>query len=210
MGFVYGLFDPRMGALRYIGKTVRSVASRLSQHLAESKKRERNHKSNWIRSLLVLGLKPEVDVLEDVPDDQLSEVECFWIQYFRGIGAVLTNATDGGEGALGWVPSESWRHKHSVFMKGKQYSLGVRPSKNTRAKMSMSHKGKTTGQHSKDRIKKNSASQGGRPLVDESGNRYETPYAAARALGCLVSGVQHVLKGRRSHHHGHVFRYLEE
>jgi hypothetical protein len=72
--------------------------------------RKRSKKNSWIKSLLALGLKPRLEVLElihligdDVIDKRrLSEAEVFWIAVFRVSGAELKNGTDGGDGGGGF------------------------------------------------------------------------------------------------------------
>jgi len=95
--FVYGLIDPRNGALRYVGSSTRGM-DRPRDHWKRKQDRERHdHCHAWVRSLLREGLVPVVEVLETTR--HLNEAEPFWIAYFRMIGADLTNMTDGGEGA---------------------------------------------------------------------------------------------------------------
>lgn len=108
---IYGLIDPRDGSIRYVGKTTLPLAKRLNRHLAVSKTR-RSHSAAWLRSLIRDGLRPEVEVLETVPaDGDWTEAECFWIGYFRMIGARLCNHTAGGEGSAGFRPTEDARSK---------------------------------------------------------------------------------------------------
>ena len=58
---IYGLQDPITGELRYIGRTARTVAKRLYEHIKDSKKLI-THKDKWIQSLLRSGRRPELEV----------------------------------------------------------------------------------------------------------------------------------------------------
>jgi len=91
---IYGLIDPRTNQLRYIGKAD-SPHIRFKQHL---KHRGRSHKHCWLRSLKRLKLIPELIILERVRDSQWQESESWWIDYFKSLGANLTNMIDGGYG----------------------------------------------------------------------------------------------------------------
>lgn len=50
----------------------------------------------WIRSLLAVGVEPEIFLIEQT--DNWREAERFWIAYLRWLGCDLTNISAGGEG----------------------------------------------------------------------------------------------------------------
>ena len=63
---VYGLFDPRDGCLRYVGKTVRGLNHRLDGHLStvsSASRAKQTAASPWISELLLLGLRPEIQLI---------------------------------------------------------------------------------------------------------------------------------------------------
>jgi hypothetical protein len=101
---IYALRCPKDGGVRYVGKTIFSIEKRLSQHIAKSineKSREYNtHRSRWIRSLIADGLRPIAEHVEDAFEDWVGR-ETYWIEWYRNVGAALTNLTDGGQGASG-------------------------------------------------------------------------------------------------------------
>lgn len=94
--FIYTLEDEN-GNVRYIGKTS-DTKYRLRKHLSESKKK-RTHKEKWINSL---GGKLFLKVLDEVPEDEWSYWECYWINQFKQWGFNLVNGTSGGEGSDGF------------------------------------------------------------------------------------------------------------
>lgn len=96
MFIIYGLRDPRDGAIRYVGQSSRGLL-RPRQHFYQAKHGERGFKSNWIRSLDSLGLKYEIVVLEQTALELLDEREIWWIAQGR-IAGTLTNVSDGGDG----------------------------------------------------------------------------------------------------------------
>jgi hypothetical protein len=119
---IYGLHDPRNDELRYIGKTARDrMMRRLWEHRSEAAMKENNPRNRWLRSLLRLGISPEMRVIEETTEAAWQECERRWISYFRQIGARLTNTTEGGEGGA-TCKGRKWteeRRKHiSEMFKG--------------------------------------------------------------------------------------------
>lgn len=98
---IYGLTDPRSGALRYVGVTKKPLERRLKEHL---RTKENNHRSHWIRSLLRENIKPEIFSIEECNRENWQQSERFWIAYFKSIGADLVNTCFGGFG-IRWTKS---------------------------------------------------------------------------------------------------------
>lgn len=116
---IYCLIDPRTKEIRYVGKTV-NLPRRLRVHLRDP---ARNHRVNWIRSLVAEGMKPVAEVLEKCSGVTWQESERFWISYLRFLGARLTNAIDGGNGGN---PTPETREKLRQAKLGKKMPLAVR------------------------------------------------------------------------------------
>lgn len=95
---IYGLYDPRDGVLRYVGKTSQPLHARVVQHTAPKALRLSHHRAAWLRSLDAEGLKPEARVIEETTADEWESRERYWIAFHRAQGANLVNGTDGGEG----------------------------------------------------------------------------------------------------------------
>lgn len=93
--FIYGLIDPRDRALRYIGKS-NNPKKRLHRHLIDARL-ARYHRECWLKGLLDAGLRPELIILEECPQDIWKEREQYWIAHYRERGADLVNRTDGGD-----------------------------------------------------------------------------------------------------------------
>ena len=109
---IYGLIDPRDGQLRYVGKSCEGL-KRPRAH-ARRLKWDRGHCRNWVKGLVDLGLKPDIEVLETCDSPKaLIEAEQFHIAYFRMVGCNLTNLTAGGEGQWGLRFSEERRRRIS-------------------------------------------------------------------------------------------------
>jgi len=117
--FIYGLVDPELNQIRYIGKS-KDPEERLRDHLKESKRRE-NYRHCWIYSLLSKNLKPQLTIIEECTEDNWEERERHWIKYYREkVGNLLTNMTDGGDGMHN--PSEEVRRKIGKKNKGRKHT----------------------------------------------------------------------------------------
>jgi hypothetical protein len=148
---IYGLCD-KEACVRYVGKTQQRVERRLLAHLTRARRGERGHKNNWIRQCLKDGYVPSVKILEMVDGDGCAQ-EIFHISKYRELGFDLTNATDGGEGTIGYVPSEETIEKLRRSHLGKRPSdeaiekqrraiVGIKRSEETKARMSAAQKGR--------------------------------------------------------------------
>lgn len=121
LGFVYGLVDPRTDEVRYVGKTIASPYGRYRSHVKDAEIGKIGHRSNWIRQLSHLDLRPRLLIIEQgVPVSTINDRERWWVQSGRSWGWDLTNATRGGEGAIRW--SDDSRKNLSRAMKGKKRS----------------------------------------------------------------------------------------
>jgi predicted GIY-YIG superfamily endonuclease len=90
--YIYRLVDPRDSAVHYIGITS-DVKARYRSH--------RHNRSNnpqkiaWIHDLQSQGLKPELEIIEQVFGETLARKhERDWICSYREQGAPLTNVYD--------------------------------------------------------------------------------------------------------------------
>lgn len=135
---IYILRDPRDQAVRYVGKTVKSLKERLQVHLASSRYYARRHVCNWIKTLQARDLSPSIELLQEVSSQEdWAERERYWITKLRDEGCRLTNLTSGGEGLhgvkrspeicaiisathRGKVISKEQRRKQSLSMMGRK------------------------------------------------------------------------------------------
>ena len=135
-GVVYGLYDPRDGALRYIGQTTVPLAKRLCLHTARKELSNRRHVTSWLKQLSGLGLLPRIEELAVAYSREvLDTLETNLISEARSRGDKLTNHTNGGRGMSGYILSKETRSKMSVSR------TGVHRSDETKAKISAANKG---------------------------------------------------------------------
>ena len=94
---IYALEDPRTGAVRYVGQTVRRLRDRLYEHVEECLVRPvRTRRQRWIYGLYLAHLAPVIVELERVPYMERDAAERHWIGQFRRAGADLVNTLPGG------------------------------------------------------------------------------------------------------------------
>lgn len=90
--YLYYLIDPNTNLVRYIGITYRPK-QRYKEHINDAKKLK-NHKANWINSLLIKNQKPIFKIVCETQDK--NEILKHEIKHITN-NQNLTNSTSGGE-----------------------------------------------------------------------------------------------------------------
>jgi group I intron endonuclease len=212
---IYGLVDPRDRSLRYIGKSSQGL-QRAREHCYPSYLNvDHSYCGNWIRKLQSLELSYTYITIEEFEDaDILSQAEIFWISYFRAMGCRLTNMTLGGEGSLGYTPSQETRVKISLANKGKvrsaSHSAAISAAKigKSTGKRTEECKRKMSNSHKNSKKSKENSERRRRPIIDQYGNVYSSIKAAAQQLGVKPSNISAVLSGARKIVKGFQFSYI--
>lgn len=110
--YVYTLSDPTSKEVRYVGKSVKSLPSRLTRHISKSALSKNNHRTNWIKSVIKIGKIPIIEHLDEFDsDEEAYYFEQYWINQFRAWGFNLVNSTDGGKGSFGYKHSKESMEK---------------------------------------------------------------------------------------------------
>lgn len=140
--YIYMLADPIDSRIRYVGKTD-NLTGRYRSHCSTQNRQD--HRANWLNKLRSLNLKPIMQIIEECDETNWVERETYWIKYYREVlGCDLVNATDGGEGTVGWTQSEETRRKLSESRKGeKNPYFGKTHSEEAKRKLSEAQKGNT-------------------------------------------------------------------
>lgn len=124
--YIYGLIDPRDNSVRYIGKTIHDIQTRLNRHIRNSKNKK-THKDNWINSLLQKDLKPSIELIDVVNIADEFFWEKHYISLYKSWNFDLTNSTDGGEGTFGHKHNqelkEKWSRERKITYAGKNNSM---------------------------------------------------------------------------------------
>src|SRR5215472_11891881 len=91
---IYVLRCPRTNAIRYVGKTTQIPRNRLRTHIAESQVQSATSARNrWVASLVAIGLRPTIEVVESGSGNAWKDSERWWIAFYRTQGVELTNGT---------------------------------------------------------------------------------------------------------------------
>lgn len=119
--FIYALHDPTDVSQKvYVGVTT-NPKHRMYGHRGDARKGTKRYCCNWVRSLLARGTDPRMEVLEVVPPNgDWVEAEQHWIASLRYMGVDLMNHTAGGEGTVGYRPSQELRARRSAQLKGRK------------------------------------------------------------------------------------------
>lgn len=157
--YVYALSYPESmgGLVFYIGK---GQGNRINAHEWQARKGKDNnpHKYHVIRSIWNQGeqvVKTKLAFFQT--NEEALQYEIALIFFFSN----LTNITDGGEGVVGWTPTEETKRKISAAVKGK--NGGIR-SEEHRQKL---HNGLRRGPLTAESRRKISEAKKGRPITEE-------------------------------------------
>lgn len=92
---IYALIDPITNVVKYIGKSNDPIR-RLKDHISDWRSAEKD-RLLWLRGLKEKGLKPILEIIEEVDMNVWKDREVHWISYYRSIGGLL-NVKNGGQG----------------------------------------------------------------------------------------------------------------
>lgn len=117
MIYIYILKDPLSGDVKYCGKT-NNIKVRLAGHLKD--RRYNKEKYQWIFDIKSKGLKPILEVIDIVDDDNWDFWEKYWISQLKTWGFNLFNKTDGGEYSVtGFKHTDETKKKISELQLGR-------------------------------------------------------------------------------------------
>lgn len=116
--YIYSLSCPETNDIRYIGKT-NNIAKRYNKHIYISNN-PTTYSQCWIKSLILRGIKPIIEIVEECSSEDVNFNEVFYINLFRSWGFNLTNLEGGG--TLKKEVSDITKKKLSVANIGKKQS----------------------------------------------------------------------------------------
>lgn len=166
---IYMLIDPRTDQVRYVGVTFRGK-QRFNEHMSRAVTGGKTHRDYWIRSLILLGLRPIYQVIEQGRGDGWQDAERRWIAHYRQ-SSDLVNHTDGGDGTPGYIPTPELRQKWSTMRAGVPYPpdripamKGKHHTPEARAKISAAGTGRSQSASAREKVSK---ARKGKPLSAE-------------------------------------------
>lgn len=204
------LIENVVNGKRYVGKTKRTVKERFEQHVRDS-----------VRSDLPLHLAIKkygcdqfaVSVLEECYDnDHANERERHWIAEYNTCHGQGYNATEGGDGVVGYVWSEEMRKKHGERYKGeKNPNWGKPMPDHVKDKIKAKVRGFKHTEDAKKRI--NDAKLKKVIQFDLDGNevaRYSSMIEAEQMTGVGRQGISRCCREPHRTAKGFKFKYAEE
>lgn len=101
--YIYGLVDPRTGAIEYVGRSI-DPERRLKQHW-QRRRSARDSRAAWFRDMLADDTTPELVILEASSEDIAGPIETRWIKHYQRQGQARANTIDITE----WPPPDRTR-----------------------------------------------------------------------------------------------------
>lgn len=209
--FIYTLSHPITKEIRYVGKTFKKLNQRLKNHVWESKQ-PTCHRHNWINKLLNDNLRPEIKVLDVVPEEDWQFWEIYWIEQLKSWGLNLTNSTSGGEGC-DWTGKTHKQESKEKMSKAKigipTWNKGKTLTDNHKAKLSSSHTGKKLSNESIE--KRSQTNRKPVAIIDSNGNILETfsgTVEARNRTGVDCPQIKKLIKTGKSSKRGYYFKYI--
>ncbi len=207
----------------YIGKTARTLAERLKEHLKESS--TFYGKSYIDNALKKYGIEKFdiVIIAECETQEQLNELEKYWIKFYDCKRPIGYNLTDGGEGTLGHIVTKATRQKISKSKTGKKTkphtqqtkdkigaaNKGRKVSQEVRKILSEKHTGKKLSE--KTRANMSAAKKNKRPVIClETEIIFTSVASAAKWAGIVPCTLTSVLRGRTITAGGYHWKYFDD
>ena len=187
--YIYTLEHPVTKEVRYIGKT-KNPKERFHNH-CNRLHNQYSHKRNWINSLRNQGLKPVMNILDEINESEWKYWEKFWIEQFRQWGFDLVNHTSGGDGLT--VGNQTSFKKGSI-----PWNKGKSPSLETRNQIKESLLGKPSN-------KKKQVIQCS--LTDEIIQIFDSATEAAEFIKGSIGHIVSCCKGSRNTHKKYKWKY---
>ena len=122
--YIYSLNDPITNFPRYIGKA-NNPYKRFNQHMCITNNKTITHKINWIKKLKNNGLKPVLEIIDEINLDEWQFWEQFYITLYKSWGFNLTNDQLGGNGCgkMSLETKIKIGNANRISLKGKKLSI---------------------------------------------------------------------------------------
>lgn len=217
---IYLLQHPVTKEVRYVGETVQTLKKRYAGHITKAKSTgKKPHSACWIKSLLDIGVLPDMKLIEVCDESIWEEREKYWIAYY-GLDS-LTNHLEGGRSPKGHHLSSE--HKDNV----RKSLIGKTRPEEVKKKISDSHKGKVVSQITKDKLRKHNlgkvqslnqrlkTSNGGvlqiNPLTNKIIREYLTLGDIIKDYPKLYKGnIASACNGRLKTYHKFIWKYKKD
>lgn len=221
---IYVLVDPRNGQIKYVGKTSGTLEKRLKHHFYNLHKGNNQHKRNWFNQLTKEGLKPIIEIIDEVPNEEWKFWEKYWISQIKTWGFNLVNHSEGGEGFSSEDVKKLWRKKEYREMQCARISPFKGRKHTEEAKEIMRQKcpkkgsehgcfGKKLKKEDIESMRLNQPTLVTIIRMDMDENEIDTWVGLkkmCRELSLDEAAVLRVIKGKNKQHRKFKFKYKEE
>lgn len=169
---IYWLFDTRPETISpewpngkpfYCGKTVDSLIGRLRDHFKDAKRWPGRRTAMMVTDCGREQL--DIRLIETVPSSRdWVEREKFWIRTIRSLNPNATNIATGGQGPVGYIPTDAQRERSRTTMLGNKNAKGTVPTPAARAAVADSNRTRIVSIETRDKMR---ASHRGSPSLEE-------------------------------------------
>lgn len=213
-----------INAKKYVGVTVKLLATRWEEHIKNSRSSNKSSKMLICRAIAKYGSSAfKCEILESCNESVLKEREIFWISqlqtYVKDNPKNGYNQTRGGDGILGY------KHSNESKQKMREKKLGKKLSKEHRENLSKVAKGRKfteehcknlqlalNGEKAQEKLRQNGFKRSIEQL-DREGNliaTFPSIKSASLATGAPYKRIIDCAAGRRNVTRGFRWRYVEE
>lgn len=110
MAYIYLIEFPKHQNLVYIGKSIRSGDVRIKEHFHSNNTKTKTDKlCRWYKNNHILTINT---VLVECNEDEVDELEVFYIRYMRFLGFKLTNHTDEETKSISWTEDRKQQQRN--------------------------------------------------------------------------------------------------
>jgi hypothetical protein len=187
---------------------------------------ETNRKESSIWNNIVSKTEYEVEILFESDDYEfIKQKEIEFIKLYGRINkntGCLANMTDGGDGFVGYIPSEERIEKLRIRLSNRVQSesekqkriesrKGYRHSEETKRKISNSHKGKKVSKEHMEKLHKgqilaNSKAIGQYDLQGNFIKSWQSATVAAKEIGLHPTSIRHCVQGKTKTSGGYIWK----
>ena len=207
MGFIYKITNDINDKV-YIGKTIRTLSIRWSEHLSDYKEIQETNNRPLYSSMLKYGASHfTICEVEECPDELLNEREKFWIAFYDSYENGY-NATKGGDGGVGRLhrPKEletkiisRYLEVKSCCQVGKEFGYSrwtiAEILKNNNIDIIPENTAKPVAQYNKD--------------TENLIRIFPSTKAVQKQLGFSDANIGKCCRGQRKTAYGYIWKYLE-
>lgn len=210
----------------YIGIGTKAKRKHNSFHSEYRRAFEQDRKESSIWNNIVAKTDYEVEIILESNDYEfIKKKEIEFVSLYGRINkntGCLANMTDGGDGFIGYTPSQEKIDKHKLFMTGRKQSDSEKQKRNesrkgyvhseeTKFKMSESHKGKKTDKEHLEKLWKGQMIANSKPInqYDLQGNfikEWQSATIAAKEINLHPTSIRHCVQGKTKTSGGYIWK----